>query len=151
MTKKQTFELNLKDLNLFSRKLSKLLKPSDILLLEGELGVGKTTFTRFLISSIYINENILTPPSIKSPTFPIIISYNLSNYELFHYDFYRINKINELDEIGFFENIRNNITIIEWPEIIEKKINNYYKIKFSIIDQHIRKIILSHSTKDIII
>ena len=151
MNKLIEFESDLEQLNSFSLKLAHKTKVGDLFLLSGVLGVGKTTFARALINSLYDIYNLTKPEKINSPSFPIMINYSLKDCEIYHYDFYRLKNKNELKEIGFFEELEKNITIIEWPEIIEKKINNYYKIKFSIIDQHIRKIILSHSTKDIII
>ena len=90
---------------------------------------------------------IIQPKSIKSPTFPIMISYDLKKYELYHYDFYRLKKYLELNEIGIFENFLNNISIIEWPEILLKQNNllNYYLINFKIEKINTRKIIIQHT------
>ena len=78
--------------------------------------------------------------------------YNLSllNYEILHYDFYRIKKINEITELGFYENIDKNITIIEWPEIIIKNLNVYefFLIKLKIIDSDNRLIEIKLSKPD---
>ena len=87
-------------------------------MLKGELGAGKTTFSRFIINTLYSLNNLTKPISINSPTYPILITYDLNYYEVYHYDFYRIKNIKELEELDFFENIKNAITLIEWPELL---------------------------------
>ena len=151
MNQKITFNANLKELNIFAEKLATINKPSDIILLQGELGTGKTTFTRFWINSLHRIMKIPFSSFIKSPTFPIMISYDLIKYEIHHYDLYRLKTVHELNEIGIFENVSNNILIIEWPEILMKVLENkdYYFIKFSFVDSSTRQIELKHSTKSV--
>ena len=146
-----TFNTNLQELNIFAEKLSVINKPSDIILLQGELGTGKTTFARLWINALYHKAGIPPPSSIKSPTFPIMISYDLKNYEVYHYDLYRLRNNKELQEIDIFENFTKNISIIEWPEILMKGLEkkNYYSIKFSFVDSSTRQIELNHSTEKI--
>ena len=146
-----TFNANLHELNVFAKKLATINKPSDIILLKGELGTGKTTFARYLINALFHKIKIAPPTSIKSPTFPIMISYDLKKYELYHYDFYRLKKNIELYELDVFENFANNISIIEWPEILINELvnKNYYHIKFSFIDSDTRKIQINHSFQKI--
>ena len=73
-------------------------------MLRGDLGAGKTTFSRFLINNLYEFYDLVKPKSINSPTYPILLTYDLKNYEIYHYDFYRIKNINELEEIDFLLN-----------------------------------------------
>ena len=87
-------------------------------MLKGEIGVGKTTFSRFIINNLYIKNNLSKPDSINSPTYPIMLTYDLISYEIYHYDLYRIKNISELEELDFFQNIKNSITLIEWPELL---------------------------------
>ena len=100
--------------------------------------MGKTTFSRFIINNLYSLSNLKKPTIIKSPTFPILLTYDLSSYEIYHYDFYRINNLKELEELDFFENINNSITLIEWPELL---INMPFKKKYYLInfDEHSEK------------
>ena len=142
-----TFKTNLQELNKFAEKLAEINNPSDIILLKGELGVGKTTFTRFLINSLHRKKKISLPSSIKSPTFPILITYDLKDYEIYHYDLYRLKNVKELYELDMFENFRNNISIIEWPEILIKELEeeSYYFINFSFVDSDTRKIQMNYS------
>ena len=99
-------------------------------MIKGELGAGKTTLSRFIINNLFFLNKINNPDSIKSPTYPILITYNLNSYEIYHYDFYRIKNITELEELDFFENIQNSITLIEWPELLLNLPlkNNYYLV-----------------------
>ena len=153
MDKAITYKTNLQELNKFAEKLAAIYIPSDIILLKGELGVGKTTFTRFLINSLHHKKKISLPTSIKSPTFPILITYDLKDYEIYHYDLYRLKSVKELYELDMFENFKNNISIIEWPEILinELKKENYYYIEFSFVNKITREIKLNHNNKNIIL
>jgi len=131
---------NLEDLENFAKNFIKELKKGSIVCLKGELGAGKTTFARFLINSFYDSKKIKKPSSIKSPSFPILLTYDLSDVEIFHYDLYRIKTNSELDQLNIEENINNSITLIEWPEIIfEKDFNyNFYLIKLIIHNENQR-------------
>ena len=134
--------LNLLEVEKFSKKFSKKIKLSNIILLKGDLGSGKTTIIRFLIKNIYLINNKTCPKIIPSPSFSILQTYNLKKFTINHYDFYRIYKIQEIYELGFVESLDNNITFIEWPEIIMPLISNYkYNIiKIKIVDNFTRKI-----------
>ena len=143
------FNSDLRQLNLFSQKFAQEVLAGDIIFLKGELGVGKTTFTRFFINSLFDNLSLKKPENIKSPTFPIMLNYSLLNYEILHYDFFRLKNINELSEIGFFENLHKNISIVEWPELVIKnlKVYDYYLIEFKLIDLSNRYLKMFHSKK----
>ena len=140
------FGCDLLELKSFANNLTININIGDIYLLSGDLGVGKTTFARFFINSLYDKYQINKPQSIKSPSYPILINYPLLDFEIYHYDLYRLKNINELSEIEFFENFEKNITIIEWPEIFIKNfnLNNYYLINLKFINSNKRKIKLQH-------
>ena len=140
--KEETLTLDLPSLEQFCERLSQSLDRGNILCLFGELGSGKTTFARSVIKSIYKKQNAEAPHSIKSPSFPILITYEVNNIEIYHYDLYRISNTSELFELNIFENLENSITLIEWPEIILKEIKGkkYFSVKFDIIDSFSRKI-----------
>ena len=82
---------------------SKNIKVGDTIFLRGELGVGKTTFIKYLINSLQLifNQSIT---EIPSPTFNLVNEYQLEKLIIKHYDFYRINDEKELDNLGIFEN-----------------------------------------------
>ena len=140
-------KIDLKQLEIIAKKLAKQSSFNDIYLLNGELGAGKTTFARFFINSIFDNNLIKRPNSIKSPSFPIMINYPLRNFEIFHYDLYRLKNINELQELDIIENLKKNITLIEWPQIIinSSQFNNYFFINIEIISANKRMIEINHT------
>ena len=142
---KENSDLN--QLGSVARKLASMAKIGDVFLLQGELGAGKTTFARFFIDSLF-KKNLLTKPkSIRSPSFPIMINYSLGIFEVFHYDFYRIKNKKEILELNFYESITENVTLVEWPEIIvkDKKLENYFLISLKIISSNKREIVVAHS------
>ena len=77
---------DLVELNSFAKKLAIKTSDEDIFLLRGELGVGKTTFARSFINSLFDHNKVERPGNIKSPSFPIMINYPLLEYEINHYD-----------------------------------------------------------------
>ena len=100
-----------------TRMLSEIIaqhtKKSDLILLKGDLGSGKTTFAQFFI------QHLTNATNIQSPTFSIVNIYHGRNCSIWHYDLYRLKHPEELYEIGVEESISNGISIIEWPELIE--------------------------------
>ena len=141
----ETLNLNLEGLKKFCENVSLYLKKGDIICLSGDLGSGKTTFSRYLINSIYKNQNKEPPNIIKSPSFPILLTYELSNFEIYHYDLYRVSKNSELIHLNIFEELNNSITLIEWPQTILDSLQNYnyFSIHFDIFDENTR--ILKHN------
>ena len=117
--------------------------------MKGELGSGKTTFARFLINNLYSLNQLTKPNSINSPTYPILITYELSSYDIYHYDFYRVRNFNEVEELDFFSNIGNSITIIEWPEILlkERFRYNHYLINLELYSENTRLINIKYINK----
>ena len=137
--------LDLYELEKLATNLCKDISVGDIYLFQGELGTGKTTFVRLLINNLYVLNNLPKPVSITSPTFPILMTYELNLSQIYHYDLYRIKDIKELEELDFFENLNNNITFIEWPEIlISLPLNKkHYLINLDMISESKRKINIS--------
>jgi len=111
---------SINDLKKIADNIKKKILPGDFIFLHGEIGVGKTTFARLLINS-YEVENNLKKSEVLSPTFNIVFEYDVKNLTIKHYDLYRLNTLNDIQNIGLFENSDKNITLIEWPEIIKKK------------------------------
>ena len=137
--------LDLRELEKLSTNLCKDISVGDIYLFQGELGAGKTTFVRLLINNLFVLNNLPKPSSITSPTFPILITYELNSSQIYHYDLYRVKSLKELEELDFFENLNNNITFIEWPEIlINLPLNEkHYLINLDMISETKRKIKIS--------
>ena len=107
-----------------------------VILISGEVGAGKTT----LIKQILVDLNVID--NVSSPTFSIINEYKTKTEDLiYHMDLYRIDKIEELDGIGFFEYLESgNLCLIEWGEKIENTIGDNYD-KFKIIKKGTLRII----------
>ena len=113
-----------------AKKVSKLIKVGDVLFFYGDIGVGKTTFIKYLINNLQkINRSKLT--EVTSPTFSIVNEYKLGNTKILHYDLYRIKDKKELKNIGLLENYKDALLLIEWPELISKKPKNLIKLFFS--------------------
>ena len=140
---------NLKQLEVIAEALARKSIIGDIYLLSGELGAGKTTFIRFFINSIFDLNLIKRPDSIKSPSFPILINYPIKNFEVFHYDLYRLKNENEIQELNIVENLKKNITLIEWPQMIINNLqtNNYFFINLEIHNDMKRTIKITHTHK----
>ena len=138
----EILNLNLEGLKKFCEDVSLNLKKGDIICLFGDLGSGKTTFSRYLINSIYQNQNKEPPNIIKSPSFPILLTYELNGFEIYHYDLYRVSKDSELIHLNIFEELNNSITLVEWPGTIIDSLQNYnyFSIHFEIIDENMRSL-----------
>tara|TARA_Y100000741_G_scaffold313092_1_gene257908 strand:- start:35 stop:490 length:456 start_codon:yes stop_codon:yes gene_type:complete len=111
---------SLKDTENLSKKFTKIIKPGDIIFLYGEIGTGKTTFVRFLINHLEV-ENQIKKSDILSPTFNIVYDYEIGQIKIHHYDLYRLKNYKDILELGMFENSKEHIKIIEWPELIKTK------------------------------
>jgi len=123
---------SLKDTFNFSKKIGKIISNGDIILLYGEIGVGKTTFVRGLINNLEIQKRI-NKSQILSPTFNIMFQYEIKKLRIMHYDLYRIKHHKDMCELGIFNEIENHITLIEWPELIKKKPKNRIEMFFSYV------------------
>ena len=142
MIQKDKIFFDLVNLYIFANNISTQLKKGSVVFLKGELGAGKTTFARMLINNLYEMKNLSKPYTIKSPTFPILLTYDLDDFEIFHYDLYRISNTSELNELNIEENFNQSITLIEWPDILlNNKISyKYYLLDFKIHSEIIRKV-----------
>ena len=130
---------NLSQIGIISKKILSNLSKTDCIFLSGELGSGKTTFTRSLIHQLQ-EKNKVSKTEVLSPTFSILIEYEIKSLKIMHYDLYRLEATKEVDQLGIFENSENAITIIEWPEKI-KKVENRLEITFHYeSDEESRKI-----------
>ena len=108
------------DLQKITSRINKILLPGDVIFLYGQIGVGKTTFVRLLINN-YENEKNLKKSEVLSPTFNIVFEYDIKDFIIEHYDLYRLKNEKEIKNIGLFVNLKQNITIVEWPELIKNK------------------------------
>ncbi|MGE5351246.1 MAG: tRNA (adenosine(37)-N6)-threonylcarbamoyltransferase complex ATPase subunit type 1 TsaE [Syntrophothermus sp.] len=95
-----------------AKEFSRILKGGEVVALNGDLGAGKTSFIKYLLRNFEINN-------VSSPTFAIVNEYE-GNLNINHFDFYRINKVEELYDIGFEEYLtrEDTVTFIEWAELL---------------------------------
>ena len=118
---------SLDHLNQISKKISLKLENGDCIFLIGEIGVGKTTFSRYLIN--YLQEkNGEKITEVLSPTFNLLYEYDLKNIKIMHYDLYRIKDKSELKHLGIFSDQQETIKIIEWPQLIDIPLSNKLEI-----------------------
>ena len=120
---------SLEDTKKFSNKISKIISGGDVVFLLGEIGVGKTTFVRYLINHLE-NKIGIKNSDVLSPTFNIVYDYEIGNIKILHYDLYRIKNYNDISQLAMFEASKNTIKIIEWPELIESRPNDRIEIIF---------------------
>ena len=114
-----------------AKGLSNYLKGGEIIFLYGEMGVGKTTFVKYLINQFQIKKNLQTS-DVTSPTFNLLNEYDVDDLSIKHYDLFRLKDKSELKNLDIFENNKNLITLIEWPQLINKdKLNKTIDLIFS--------------------
>ena len=120
-TKSSKFDISKEsDTAKIAKEVSKKIKKGDILFFFGEIGVGKTTFIKYLINNLQkINKVKLT--EVPSPTFNLLHEYKVKSLLIEHYDLFRIEKKIDIKNLGILENCSSILTLIEWPEKISKR------------------------------
>ncbi|WP_338787796.1 tRNA (adenosine(37)-N6)-threonylcarbamoyltransferase complex ATPase subunit type 1 TsaE [Metabacillus sp. FJAT-53654] len=120
-----------------AKRLSEKVKKSDVVTLEGDLGAGKTTFTKGLAKGLGIKRNV------NSPTFTIIKEYKDGRLPLYHMDVYRLEDADE--DLGFDEYFHGNgITVVEWAHLIEDQLpSERLDIKILYVNDSTRKIMMT--------
>lgn len=128
-------------------KIGNEAKPGDVIALIGDLGVGKTIFTKGIAKGLKIDE------IVNSPTFTILQIYDSGRMPLYHFDVYRISDIEEMEEIGYTEYFYGDgVCLIEWANLIEDILPPDYK-KITIekdleIDLDYRRIIIEGASNE---
>ena len=121
---------SLDHLQLISKKIADETSEKDCIFLIGEIGVGKTTFTRSIINYFQKKEGV-EQTEVLSPTFNLLYEYDIKKIKVMHYDLYRIKNAKELDKLGIFDKNLTSIKIIEWPQLIETNVTDRLEIHLS--------------------
>jgi len=100
-----------------AKKFTKYLNGGELVFLYGEMGVGKTTFVKYFINE-YQKINNLTQTEITSPTFSLLNEYQVKDIRIKHYDLFRINRKEDINNLDIFEKDNKLITLIEWPQLL---------------------------------
>ena len=121
---------SLDHLQLISKKIADKISEKDCIFLIGEIGVGKTTFTRSLINYFQKKAGV-EQTQVLSPTFNLLYEYDINRIKVMHYDLYRIKNAKDLNQLGIFNENSNSIKIIEWPQLIETNVIDRLEIHLS--------------------
>ena len=137
---------SLDHLNQLSKIISQKLENGDCIFLIGEIGVGKTTFTRYLINNLQKQKG-LKETEVLSPTFNLLYEYEIKDLKIMHYDLYRIKNTIELDYLGIFSENEKTVKIIEWPDLIKTPLTNKLEIHLEYVksDKERKMKIYGHS------
>ena len=102
-----------------AKNFSNYLKGGEVIFLYGEMGVGKTTFVKYLINQFQTKKKIQTT-EVTSPTFNLLNEYEVDDLIIKHYDLFRLKDEFEVKNLDLFDKNQNEIILIEWPELISR-------------------------------
>jgi len=121
--------VDLEGLKNLAKELAKTLKGNEVIFLKGELGAGKTTFTRFLVEALKPKEGTI----VRSPTFAVLNEYETEKGTIYHADLYRVKNFDFTDYVG------NGILLIEWADYL-KDLKPDIILEFEVLDENRRKV-----------
>ena len=118
-----------------AKEFTKYLKGGEFVFLYGDMGVGKTTFVKYFVNE-YQRINNLTQIEITSPTFSLLNEYQIKDIRIKHYDLFRINRKEDINNLDIFEKDNKLITLIEWPQLIaDKQDIKFITLTFNYLNQ----------------
>ena len=118
-----------------AKKFLQKIKPGQIIFLYGEIGVGKTTFIRYLINELQ-KKNKLKKTEVTSPTFSLLNEYQIDKIKIKHFDLFRVKSSEELENLDLFGDSLKSLIFIEWPQIIKKKPKDLIELNFYYENDH---------------
>lgn len=121
------YKYSIEDLKKISQEFAEKATPPFSILLEGDVGVGKTAFSKFFIETLLTDKS----QNVTSPTFNIVQIYETKKGPIWHVDLYRIKKEEEIFQLGLLEAMHESICLIEWPELLRKYISD---CNYTVID-----------------
>lgn len=125
-----------------AEKFADITKQGDVWALNGTLGVGKSVFARAFIQKLTDAEEV------PSPTFTLVQTYGTPEFDIYHYDLYRLEKSSEIFELGVEEAFYSGVSLVEWPERMEGFApRNMWNVNIEITDTG-RKIVVSVLDED---
>ena len=122
----------------FASKFLKKIKPGCSIFLYGEIGVGKTTFIRYLINK-FQKINKLEITEVTSPTFNLLNEYQINEFKINHYDLFRLKSVEETKNLNLFDDSKNTINLIEWPQMVKEKPKNLIELVFEYGKDHVTR------------
>ena len=118
-----------------AKEFTRYLKGGEFVFLYGEMGVGKTTFVKYLINEYQKIYNLIQT-EITSPTFSLLNEYQVKEIRIKHYDLFRINRKEDINNLDIFEKDNKLITLIEWPQLIaDKQDIKFITLTFNYLNQ----------------
>ena len=130
---------NIEETYEFAKEFLKDITPPCVITLKGDLGAGKTAFTKALASAMGIKD------IVTSPTFTLMNEYNDGIFPLYHFDMYRIENPEDVYELGFYDyfNTNNGVVVCEWPDVIDNLLpKKGYDITIEKLGEKSRKFII---------
>ena len=113
-----------------AESFQKFLQGGEIIFLYGEMGVGKTTFIKYLINEFQKNSD-LPISEVTSPTFNLLNEYQVGSKKINHYDLFRIKNKRDTNDLNIFEKDKNLITFVEWPQLIKDNQEKVIELRFN--------------------
>ena len=118
-----------------AKEFAKYLKGGEFIFLYGEMGVGKTTFVKYFINE-YQKINNLIQTEITSPTFSLLNEYQVKDIRIKHYDLFRINRKEDINNLDIFEKDNKLITFVEWTQLIaDRQDIKFITLTFNYLNQ----------------
>ena len=121
-----------------AKEFSNILENGDIVFLIGDMGVGKTTFVRYLINE-FQKKNNFELTEVTSPTFNILNEYQVGDLNIKHYDLYRLKELNEINNLGILDETKDSLILIEWPTLLLNNLSNFIKLSFGYSKDYLKR------------